>query len=178
MEINGISLDPYASPELTNYIGEQSNENRGNVASNYLQGTQTTKGLLDQPVAQNSLDKSLSYGDQATGAAIRSRYSQPYNRSMNELKTDYLKYADADHLKNLQASASLANTEVEQNRQKEMLKYQIEQANKRARGAIVGTVLGIVGGGVGLLVTQGNPAGGMAGYSAGQGLGNLYGSAN
>ena len=165
-------LDPRSDPSLTSFSREQVGQSNQDVANNYGQGAMAAgRGLLNAP---NNMNSSLNYGDQATTAAIRSRTNQQYTQSENGLKLDVMKNAQADHIRNLQSATAMAGQEVEQNRQKALLKWKIDQANKKARGAVVGNVLGIVGGVVGAYA--GGPAGAGAGYAVGSGAGQAIGS--
>lgn len=169
MQIDGqdISLDPTASKEVTGLVNEASRPQ-----SNYTAGNSQARGLLNRA---DGFNDQLAYGNGAESAAIRSRYSQAYNRSEYDLNTKMMQNASLDKIKKLQTVSALANEEVETNKQKEILKHKIEQANKRARGAIIGTVLGIAGGAAGAYLTK-SPEGASAGYAMGEGTGNLIGS--
>ncbi len=161
------ALAPRADPGLHAFAVEQSNQSNQDVANSYGGAAMAAgRGLLNAP---NHTNNALSYGDQATSAAIKSRYDQKYTQQENGLKLDVMKNAQSDHLRNLQSATQMASQEVEQNRQKALLKWKIDQANKKARGEILGTTLGIVGGVVGGI--YGGPAGAMGGYAAGQGVG-------
>ncbi len=165
-ESHDSSLDAFSRQQVG-----QSNQD---VANTYGSGAMSAgRGLLNAP---NHTNSSLSYGDQATTSAIQSRYQQKYTQNENALKLDVMKSAQSDHIRNLQSATQMASQEVEQNRQKALLKWKIDQANKKARGAIVGQTLGIVGGVVGGI--YGGAAGAGAGYAAGSGIGQAYGENN
>ena len=174
--MSDLSPDPNAlkethDPSLAAFSNQQVGQSNQDVANSYGQGAMSAgRGLLNAPSNTNS---SLSYGDQATTSAIQSRYQQKYTQNENALKLDVMKNAQNDHIRNLQSATAMAGQEVEQNRQKALLKWKIDQANKKARGAIVGETLGIVGGVVGGI--YGGPAGAGAGYAAGSGIGNAVG---
>lgn len=170
MEVNGQSLDPTATQEITDNVNRQAHMSNADVANDYNQGISSGRGLLNQ---QAPINGSLAYGDKATSDAIRSRYMPQFNRAENELKLENMRNAQTDHLRNLQTATQAASEEVELNKQKALLKWKIEQANKKANGAIVGNVLGIIGGAVGAYF--GGVGGAAAGYQAGQGVGNAVG---
>lgn len=166
------SLDATHDPAIDNALNSQSGSN-ADLAKTYSAGASATRGLLNNPDS----GQGLSYGDRAVSDAIRSRSSAGYNRSMNELSLNTMRSAQEDHLRNLQVATNAATQEVEQNKQKAILKWKIDQANKSARGAILGTTLGIVGGVAGAAMTGGAaaPGGAMAGYALGSGVGNMAG---
>jgi hypothetical protein len=122
------------------------------------------------------MDSTLDYGNNALTQAIQNRYSQGFNQNQAQLNTSIMQNADADHLQNLTVATNAASQEVELNRQKALLAWKIDQANKRARGQILGTTLGIVGGVVGGVA--GGADGAMAGYKLGSGVGQSYGQNN
>lgn len=177
--MSDLSYDPNAlkethDPSLAAFSNQQLGQSNQSVADSYGHDAMAAgRGLLNAP---NNMNSSLSYGDQATTAAIRGRTQQNYTQNENGLKLDVMKGAQADHIRNLQSATAMAGQEVEQNRQKALLKWKIDQANKKARGAIVGTTLGIVGGVVGAYF--GGPGGAAAGYAAGSGVGQAYGENN
>jgi hypothetical protein len=166
------SLDYTSSPALSQAISEQSGSS-ADLGRQYSLGASQARGLLTNAPDSNS---GLSYGNRAVSDAIKSRTMGGFNRSMNELNLNTMKAAQSDHLRNLQVATNAATQEVEQNKQKAVLRWKIDQANKAARGQIVGTTLGIVGGVAGAVF--GGPAGAMAGYAVGSGVGNAVGSAN
>ncbi len=170
MEVNGVNLDSTSSQEISGIVKDQNRSNQS-IANQYTQGAEQGRGLLTQ---DNNFNQGLAYGSNPMSHAIKSRYIQDYNLKERELKSAAIKNASADHIKNLNAVTQMASEEVMQNRQKEMLKNEIDQQNKRARGAVVGNVLGIVGGVVGGI--YGGAAGAQAGYAGGQGVGNAVGS--
>lgn len=166
-------------PSLAAFANEQVRQTNQDIAHSYGdQAVSTARGLLNAP---DNFNSGLSYGDHATSEAIKSRYQQKYMQGENQLRTDIMKNAQSDHLRNLQVATDAAGKEVELNKQKALLKWKIDQANKHARGAIVGQTLGIVGAVVGAVAGgyatagTGAVAGGAAGYQAGQGLGQAIG---
>ncbi len=172
MEINGQSLDSTSDPSITHSVNRQVGMSNADVATDYGKGSEGARGLLTQPSHFNS---GLSYGDQATSDAIRARYMPQFNRQQSELKLENIKNAASDHIRNLQVATDAAGQEVEMNKQKAMLKWKIEQQNRAARGAILGTTLGIIGGVVGTVYSGGNVAVGAAAYQAGSGAGQAIG---
>lgn len=179
MDLNGYNVDSNADPNITANVNEQVGHSNADLAGKYGSGITQARGLLAQPETFNS---QLGYGDKATSAAIRSRYSMPYNQSEKQLKLDNLRGAATDHLRQLSVASAAAGQEVEENRQKAILRWKVDQANKRARGAVVGSVLGIVGGVAGGIAGAyaggvGAGTGAMAGYQLGQGAGNMIGGA-
>lgn len=171
MEINGQSLEPTADKSITASIDRQVGQSNADIAANYSSGNSQARGLLN---SNDNFNNNLAYGSNAESDAIKSRYMPQYNLQEKQLNLDNLKNAQTDHLRGLQVATQAASEEVQLNKQKALLKWQIEQQNKKARGAILGTTLGIVGGVVGTI--YGGPAGGAAGYAAGQGVGNAVGS--
>lgn len=177
MDLNGYNVDSTATPAIGAHISELGSETNAGIASQYGSGIPTARGLLN---SDSGLSSSMAYGDKATSDAIKARYSMPYMRKENELRVDVMKNASADHIRNLQVASMAAGQEVEQNRQKAILKWKVEQANKRARGAVYGSVLGIVGGiagGVAGGMAGGGAPGAMVGIGAGQALGSGVGQA-
>lgn len=166
-------INESSAPSITANVNQQAGETNRDVSNTYNAGTSTARGLLNSP---SNFNQGLSYGDSATTAAIKSRYQQQATVAQNQLSIDTMKQASSDHLRNLQTATAAAGQEVEQNRQKALLKWNIDQANKKARGAILGTTLGIIGGVVGGIYSGG--AGAAAGYAAGSGVGNAVGSSN
>ncbi len=167
-------LEARSSPALGAFSKEQAGQSNQDIANTYGQAAMASgRGLLNAP---NNTNSSLSYGDQATTAAIRGRTNQKYTQEENGLKLDIIKNAQADHIRNLQSATQLASQEVEQNRQKALLKWKIDQANKKARGSIVGETLGIIGGAAAAYYSGGNMAAAGAGYQAGKGIGTAVGS--
>lgn len=177
MDLNGYNVDSSADPAITANVNEQVGQSNQDVASRYNGGIPQARGLL----SSGGDSGGLAYGDHATSAAIRSRYSMPYMREENQLKLDNMRNAATDHLRNLTVASQAAGQEVEDNRQKAILKWKVDQANRKARGAVLGSVLGIIGGvagGVGAGMASGGaaaPAGAMGGYALGQGAGNMIG---
>lgn len=172
MDINGISLEPTADPHITSHVNELNSYTGNDLGQNYLSDKPQARGLLG---ADSSFDKSLGYGDDGTMKAIQSKYAQKYNLGERQLDLNTMRQADADHLLALNSAAGLANQEVLQNQQKALLRYEIEQANKRAKGQILGQVLGITGGivgGVAGAYSGTGPAGVAVGASAGYNLGS------
>lgn len=175
MDLSGVNLEPTADPNITAHTNELVHQNSGDIANQYGSGINQARGLLNAP---ENFNASLGYGDKATTAAIRSRYSMPYQREENQLKLDNLKNAQSDHLRSLQVASQAAGQEVENNKQKAILKWKIDQANKKARGAVLGSILGIVGGVAGGVLGSGaGPAGTVAGAGAGMSLGEGVGNA-
>ncbi len=171
MNIGNYSLDASADPAITAGVKEQVGQSNQGLANSYsAPAISAGRGLLN---AHDNFNSGLSFGDNATSAAIKSRYDQKYKQSENALKLDTMKNANADHIRNLHVATAAAGQEVELNKQKAILKWKIEQAEKKARGAVVGNVLGIVGGVVGAV--YGGPAGAGAGYALGQGVGTAAG---
>lgn len=177
-EINGINVDSTNDPSIQSTVNFQSGQSNAGVAQGYSQpGQEAAQGLLNRP---DNYNKGLNYGDAATSAAIKQKYMGQYNIQNNALSLETTRNATADQIHNLSATTQAAGQEVEQNRQKALLKWNVEQQNKRARGAILGNVLGIVGavgGGVAGAFAGGvgAPAGAAAGYALGQGAGNMIG---
>ena len=180
MDINGYSLDSENPASITANVNTQANQTNQDIANQYTGDAKSAgRGLLN---STDNFNNGLSFGDKAQTQAIQSRYTQAYNRGESALSLDALKNAQSDHIRNLQIATQAAGQEVELNRQKAIMKWNIEQQNKKARGAILGTTLGIVGGVVGGVVGAygtagvGTAAGAAAGYAAGQGVGQAVGS--
>jgi len=170
MEVNGINLDPTATAGITDTIGTQSRQTNQSVANDYTsEGKRAGRGLLTQ---EDSFNKGLAY-DNPMSTAIKKRYMGDYNLKENELSNRMLRSASEDRIRSLHSASQMAAEEVQQNKQKEMLRNEIDQANKRARGAVLGNVLGIVGGIVGGI--YGGAGGAQAGYAAGSGIGQAAG---
>ena len=166
MEVNGQSLDPTSSP-AAGALGSQTAQD---VAGQYNAGLQTGRGLLSQ---SDNFNNEIGYGSKAETQAIRQRYAGSYGVMENELKISNLRNASEDSIRNLSAATQAATGEVMQNRQKALLAWQIDQQNRKARGAVLGTVLGITGGVIG--AATGGSGGATAGYAAGSGVGNMIG---
>lgn len=179
MEVEGYNLDPTSNKDLTAHINEMNSQSTGDLAKQYSSGMGEARGLLNQPSGTNN---SLAYGDRAVSDAIRSRSNQGYYQSERKLSVDVLKNAGQDKLRSLQVASQAAGEEVQLNRQKDLLRWQTEQANKRARGAVLGNILGIagaIGGGIAgsvLMPGAGTAAGAAMGASAGMGVGSAAGN--
>ncbi len=173
MDNSVFKEDPSATASITNNVNEQVGQSNQHIADAYTQDAKAAgRGLLNAP---SNFNNSMSYGDQATSAAIKSRYDQQYNRSEKAIDLQAIRGAQEDHVRNLQVASQAAGQEVELNKQKAILKWKKEQADKVARGQILGTTLGIVGGVVGAIYGGGAP-GATAGYGIGSGVGNAVGS--
>ncbi len=163
--------DPSASASVTQNINNQVGHTNQQIADSYSQPAMAAgRGLLN---SHDNFNNGLSFGDQATTAAIKSRYDKQYQQSESGLKLDMIKGAQADHVRNLQVATQAAGQEVAMNKEKAILKWKQEQAAKKARGQVIGTTLGIVGGVVGAI--YGGPAGAGAGYALGSGVGSAVG---
>lgn len=171
MDINGQSLDPTSAPSIGAALNQPTNQQLG---AQYNANQSAGRGLLNQT---DNFNNELSYGNQAQSQAIRSRYAQNYGTQESELSIQNLRNAGEDNIRNLATATQAATDEVMQNKQKSLLAWQIDQQNRKARGAVLGTVLGITGGVAGAVAGGGIP-GAMAGYAAGSGIGNAYGSSN
>jgi len=169
MEVNGQSLDPTATPAITDSIQHQGGMTNQGLANSYSSGGQG-QGLLN---AHSNFDSSLGFSNPESDA-IKSRYMPQFQRSEQQLSLDNIKGAQQDHIRNLQVATQAAGQEVELNKQKAILRNKIEQQNRAARGAVLGQTLGIVGGVVGAI--YGGAPGAMAGYQLGSGAGNAIGS--
>lgn len=164
-----------ANPQLSevdNFSRQAAQESPVQRAQEITSGNSQARGLLSTP---DKYTDQLSYGDSAQRDAIRSKYSRGYYQNEQHLNIDALKNAQEDHLKKLEVATNMAGQEAEQNRQKLILQWKKAQAEKAARGQVIGTVLGIVGGTAGAVAGGGAP-GAMAGYSLGQGVGQAAGS--
>ncbi len=181
MDISGYDIEETAEPNITSNINHQIGQSNASTAAGYSGGMSQARGLLTAP---DSFNQASASGDSAMSAAIRSRSNQQYGLQENQLKVSIAKNADADHLRNLQVATAAAGQEVEMNRQKQILKFKMDQANKKARGQILGTTLGIVGGIVGGVAGgmstggAGAASGAMAGYGIGSGVGQAAGENN
>ncbi len=172
MDIGNINSS--SDPNIAASINEQVGHSNQNIADSYTQGGSAAgRGLLNSP-GTDKFNSGLSFGDQATTTAIKSRYNQQYDRGESALKLEALRGAQADHLRNLSVATQAAGQEVEMNKQKAILRWKIEQQNKKARGAILGTTLGIVGGVVAGYFSGGT--GTAAGFAAGNAAGSAIGS--
>lgn len=173
--VEGASLLATNDPSIQSNISQQTGMTNQGLANNYSAGNTQAQGLLNS--ANPSFDKGLDYGDSALTSAIQNRYSQGFNQSQQRLNTSIMQNADADHLQNLTVATQAAGQEVELNRQKALLAWKIDQANKKARGQILGTTLGIVGavGGAVIGAYAGGGVGAVPGAAAGFQLGNAAG---
>lgn len=181
MDVNGIDLEASSNPSISAHMNELASDNTQNQANRYTQDFSQAKGLLTQP---EHFSSSLAYGDKATSDAIRQRSGlQPYLRQESQLKLDAVKNASSDRLRALSAATTAASQEVAMNKQKALLRWQVDQANKKARGAVLGHVLGIVGAVGGAIVGTyaapgaGTAVGASAGAALGEGAGNAIGGA-
>lgn len=162
--------DPNAS-EVSNFANQAAQESPQQRAQEVTGGESQARGLLNTP---DKYSTQLAYGDSATRDAIRSKYSRGYYASEQNLNIQALKNAQEDHLKKLEVATNMAGQEAEQNRQKLILQWKKTQAEKAARGQVIGTVLGVVGGVGGAMA--GGAGGAIAGYELGQGAGQAAGS--
>ncbi len=170
MDASKFDLASTASKEIGGLVNDANSQTNAQVAQNYSSGAGEARGLLNAP---DHFNDSMAYGDRAQTDAIKGRYNQEYGRQEKKLSLKTMMNADADHVKALSHASALANEEVRQNTEKEMLKHKISQANKRARAAIVGNVLGIVG--AGAAIASGNPEMAGAGFMVGSAAGNAFG---
>ena len=168
MDANGIDLEARGNAEVDALT--RAGTSNAQVGKDYMSGTNVGRGLLNQG---GDSGQAIAYGSPMQHA-IKQRYVGEYNANQSQLHHRVLRSASEDNLRNLSATTQMATEEVMQNRQKAMLKNEIEQANKRARGQVLGTVLGITGG-VGAMAAGTGPQGGMAGYQAGSGVGQMIG---
>src|SRR5579872_4359226 len=163
MDVNGQSIDPTATPAITQNVSNQTGISNQGLANSY-DGSSAGRGLLSGQ-SNNNFNSTLGFGNSAETAVIRARYMPQYQRQESQLSLDQIRGAQEDHIRNLQVATQAAGEEVQINRQKAILANQIDQQNKKARGAVLGTTLGIVGGVVGAV--YGGPAGAAAGYGLG-----------
>ncbi len=170
MDASKFDLTTTASKEIGGLVNDNVSHTNAQVAQGYNSGASEARGLLNAP---DHINDQLAFGTQAQTDAIKSRYNQDYGRQEKKLSLKMMMNADGDHIKALGHASELANEEVRQNTEKELLKHKISQANKKARAAVVGNVLGIVGAVVAGVYTGG--AGAAAGYAAGEGVGNAVG---
>lgn len=170
MDYNNMDLSSTNSAALSGLINEHNATDANKVAQNYSSGISEGRGLLNRP---DNINQTLSYGNDATSNAIKSKYSQQYGLASRELSTKTMMQAHADQIQKLTVASQLADQEVQMNREKALLIDKKKQANKHARGAVLGHVLGIVGGVVAGAYTGGAaaPAGFMAGEAAGNAIG-------
>lgn len=170
MDYNNLDLTSTNSAALSGLINENNATNANKLSQNYSSGISEGRGLLNRP---DTINKSLSYGDNATSNAIRSKYSHQYELSARELSTKTMAQAHSDQIKKLTVASQLADQEVQMNKDKALLRDKKKQADRKARGAVLGHVLGIVGGVVAGAYTMGTaaPAGFMAGEAAGNAIG-------
>lgn len=171
MDLGSIDTTSYRDPSLGATIDSQVGKSNADIGRSYTSGNQEARGLLNDP---GQLNKSLGFNDQAMGDAIRSKYMQGYGHKESQLNNKMFQQADADHIRQLAGASELANQEVEMNRQKEILRWKVQQSKKAQRGAILGNVLGIAGAAGGAYA--GGPQGMMAGMQGGQAAGNMIGS--
>lgn len=137
------------------------------INQGYLQGTESADKMMNREDSFNS-----NIGNPMSDA-IRSKFSQGYNQDRQSLQRSTGLEARNSYFQKLQSAADLVAKEQALNHQKQMAAYQAKQDKKRARGALVGQVLGIggmVAGGM-----AGGPGGAMAGGAIGQGVGQQVG---
>lgn len=171
MDVNGINVDPYSSPAVGDLSRNTNVQTPSQIAGDYSSAMSQGKGLLN---SSDNFDKGLGYGNHAETQAIKNRYMPEYGLQESKLNYENVRNAETDKLQHLQVVTGLAGQEVQLNKQKALLKWQVEQQNKKARGAVLGNVLGIVGGVVGAI--YGNAPGAAAGFAAGEGAGQAIGS--
>lgn len=104
-------------------------------------------------------------------SAIENRAMRGSRAEMAQMKSQNDLQAVQMRLSRLTNAAAMVNQEHKLNEQARLNKYLMDQNRKRARAQTLGNILGIVGAGAGLVATGGNPAGAMAGYQIGQGVG-------
>ena len=154
-------------------VNDLRGDSAGATSERYMApGREAARGLLSAP---DNFNSGLSYGDQAMTKAIQSKHAQKYSLGERRLAQTMNSAGQDDYLKKLQVTADMAGQEHQMNLQKEILRQKEAQANKRARGAVVGQVLGITGAIVAGAYTGG--AGAAAGYAAGNAAGNMIGGA-
>jgi hypothetical protein len=158
---------------VTDFSNLAASDSTAQRHSNYMGGTEAARGLLNSP---DSYSGGLSYGDSAVRDAIRQKGVGSFNQSQNRLSIETLKRADQDHVKKLEVASQMANEEFQMNMQKEILRKKQAQAKQMARGAMVGSVLGIVGAVGGASVPGAGVGGAIAGNRLGEGFGTAIGS--
>jgi hypothetical protein len=174
MDVNDIGgTNSSYSTQIADLVHQGTSQSAQDMAGQYTSGNSEARGLLKDP---GNTNRQLAFDDHAMGDAIRSKYTQNYAHKESQLNNKMLQSADQDHIRQLNVAANMAGEEVEQNRQKEMLRWKMQQANRAQRGQVLGHVLGITGAVVAGIYTGG--AGAAAGLAAGEAAGNAIGSAN
>lgn len=167
MDVPGVS----DSAEIRAFGQEARSRSNADLANTYSADLGQARGLLQD---SGGADKAMGYQNPSL-AAIKSKYGQDYSRMERGIKLDNIRSANEDNIKKLQIANQLANEELALNRQREALKNKMKAAKKAARGAMIGNILGVAGGGAALALSGGNPYAGMAGMGGGQAIGNFAG---
>lgn len=105
--------------------------------------------------------------------AIQSRSMQRFGREMDDLKAQVNYQSLNKKFKRLGEAAELVAAENEHNARVRQMRYQERQNKKRARGALISSILGVGGAIAGAAV--GGAPGAMIGSQAGQAAGGLLG---
>lgn len=170
MDYNNADLTSTNSQALGGLINEHNATDATKLGQSYSSGISEGRGLLNRP---DTMNQSLSYGNDATSNAIKQKYTQQYGLASRELSTKTMAQAHSDQVQKLTVASQLADQEVQMNKDKALLRDKKKQADRKARGAVLGHVLGIVGGVAAGVYTGG--AGAPAGFMAGEAAGNAIG---
>jgi hypothetical protein len=151
----------------------QSRRSASDLASQYTQGLDS---VADSIPAGPQI-KSQNGGIQE---ALERKILGRQRQDMKLLKDNVQLEAVNDRFKRLQSAAMLTSQEHAYNEQARAARAAQRQNRKRARGAVLGNVLGIAGAVAGGIATApmggiGAAAGAGIGYQVGQGTGNLVG---
>lgn len=139
------------------------------LAGQFTEGIGQIGGL----VQADQRGQNVTGVDPAMMDAITRRTQARYARDVGEVNNLAKQQAVEARFSRLKSAADLTAAEHAHNEQVKMAKYADKINRKRARAAMLGNILGIVGAGGGALA--GGAPGAMAGYQIGQGTGSMAG---
>jgi len=151
---------------------DASRKDANQLARETLAGTQSAQRMM-RP--DESFEAGLG-GDisaPSLSKAIQSRSMQRFDRDMQDLKAQVNYQSLNKKFKRLGEAAELVAAENEHNARVRQMRYQERQNKKRARGALISSILGVGGAIAGAAV--GGAPGAMIGSQAGQAAGGLLG---
>lgn len=173
---NSTLLDATTQGLINNQINRAANENYQGQVTN---GIESAKGLLRQPSQitdnANALGMKLPSDFAQT---VGNRQSGYFNDTIASLKTKaaleapiYQKERQNQISQNLAGSESLRVANYKLLNDQYLQQVALAQANQGAKNQMIGSILGLVGAGVGFAASGFNPVGAVAGAGVGSAVG-------
>jgi predicted transcriptional regulator len=165
-------LDPKTREAIDAIHKRTMAETPDSLAASAMEGVSDSRGFLGGDKA--SMVKEQKFGvDQNTLAAIQRRSERQYDNALHDLGIREKINAPNRSFERKQRAAELLQKEHDYNENIRMMKAKAEANKRAARAQTLGAILGIAGAVAGGVISGGNPMGAMAGYAAGQGVGNM-----